>query len=182
MEGVESMRRQYGRGRSLRLGQRAERGTPMRMSLLGRLIRSDESRSGHHGRLSCWPVNDRSPRPRAALPVHATKSDYGHAPAVATSRARLPTAADAPPERARRVVLRFASERACRCSGPSRSKRTTGACLDGSRAGAWVDRRSGSAGALPLCSQSRSPAVAEIIGARRMWTVAMISSGSMPWR
>jgi hypothetical protein len=30
--------------------------------------------------------------------------------------------------------------------------------------------------------QSRRPALAEIIGARRMWTVAMISSGSMPWR
>jgi hypothetical protein len=43
--------------------------------------------------------------------------------------------------------------------------------------------RSGSAGALPLrVCQSRRPALAVIIGARRMWTVAMISSGSMPWR
>jgi hypothetical protein len=30
--------------------------------------------------------------------------------------------------------------------------------------------------------QRRSPAVADIIGARRVWTVVMISSGSIPWR
>jgi hypothetical protein len=46
--------------------------------------------------------------------------------------------------------------------------------------------RSGSAVALPLVvagfDQSRSPALADIIGARRMWTVAMISSGSSPCR
>jgi hypothetical protein len=43
--------------------------------------------------------------------------------------------------------------------------------------------RSGSAVALPLglrLGQSRRPALAEIIGARRMCTVAMISSGSIP--
>jgi hypothetical protein len=38
--------------------------------------------------------------------------------------------------------------------------------------------------ALPLhaVGQSRSPALADIIGARRVRTVAMISSGSMPCR
>jgi hypothetical protein len=34
----------------------------------------------------------------------------------------------------------------------------------------------------PRDAQRRSPAVADIIGARRMRTVAMISSGSIPWR
>jgi hypothetical protein len=46
---------------------------------------------------------------------------------------------------------------------------------------------SGSAGALPLMlavavAHSCRPALADISGARRMWTVAMISSGSMPCR
>jgi hypothetical protein len=40
--------------------------------------------------------------------------------------------------------------------------------------------------ALPLgfavSVESRRPALADIMGARRMWTIAMISSGSMPWR
>jgi hypothetical protein len=40
--------------------------------------------------------------------------------------------------------------------------------------------------ALPLgfavSVKSRRPALADIMGARRMWTIAMISSGSMPWR
>jgi hypothetical protein len=35
---------------------------------------------------------------------------------------------------------------------------------------------------LPWFFQSRSPAVADIIGARRVRTAVMISSGSMPWR
>jgi hypothetical protein len=34
----------------------------------------------------------------------------------------------------------------------------------------------------PCLVQSRSPALADIIGARRVRTAAMISSGSMPWR
>jgi hypothetical protein len=34
----------------------------------------------------------------------------------------------------------------------------------------------------PWFVQSRSPALADIIGARRVRTAAMISSGSMPWR
>ena len=45
--------------------------------------------------------------------------------------------------------------------------------------------RSGSAGALPLgdlVAQSCSPALADIIGARRARTAAMISSGSIPCR
>ena len=45
--------------------------------------------------------------------------------------------------------------------------------------------RSGSAVALPLSDavdQSCSPALADIIVARRVRTVAMISSGSIPWR
>jgi len=46
---------------------------------------------------------------------------------------------------------------------------------------------SGSARKLPLCVvvaivQSRSPALADIIGARRVRTAVMISSGSIPWR
>jgi hypothetical protein len=46
-------------------------------------------------------------------------------------------------------------------------------------------RERGSAGALPLgdaVDQSCSPALADIIGARRVRMVAMISSGSIPWR
>ena len=47
--------------------------------------------------------------------------------------------------------------------------------------------RSGSAVALPLVvagrfDQSRSPALADIIGARRVRTAVMISSGSIPCR
>jgi hypothetical protein len=44
--------------------------------------------------------------------------------------------------------------------------------------------RSGSAGALPLhaVDQSRRPALADIIGARRVRTAVMISSGSIPCR
>jgi hypothetical protein len=50
------------------------------------------------------------------------------------------------------------------------------------RTPAWSGT-SGSAGALPpSILQIWSPALADIIGARRAWTVAMISSVSMPWR
>jgi hypothetical protein len=35
---------------------------------------------------------------------------------------------------------------------------------------------------LPCFVQSRSPALADIIGARRVRTAVMISSGSIPWR
>ena len=44
-----------------------------------------------------------------------------------------------------------------------------------------MGRRAGAPGALPLAdavAQSRNPAVADIIGARRARTAAMISSGS----
>jgi hypothetical protein len=64
--------------------------------------------------------------------------------------------------------------------------RTTRESLRGARADACL--RPGEAGApraLPPVApvaQSRSPALADIIGARRVRTAAMISSGSMPWR
>jgi hypothetical protein len=49
----------------------------------------------------------------------------------------------------------------------------------------FPSERRGSAGALPLAdpvAQSHSPALADIIGARRARTGAMISSWSIPWR
>jgi len=59
-----------------------------------------------------------------------------------------------------------------RSPGPSRPE----ARLPMTKAGAsWRSRLSGG------LDQSRSPALADIIGARRMWTVAMISSGSIPY-
>jgi hypothetical protein len=54
------------------------------------------------------------------------------------------------------------------------SGRASGRSLRDGAAGAPVRSR--------CVAQSRRPALADIIGARRMWTVAMISSGSMPWR
>jgi hypothetical protein len=52
--------------------------------------------------------------------------------------------------------------------------------------GGRPERPAGAVAVLPLTPfrvvQSCSPAVADIIGARRAWTVAMISSASMPCR
>ena len=59
-----------------------------------------------------------------------------------------------------------------RSSGPApdrRSLRQGGAEALGGAPAAWF-------------VQSRSPALADIIGARRVRTAVMISSGSMPWR
>ena len=56
---------------------------------------------------------------------------------------------------------------------------------DDQRRTSTMGRRAGAPGALPLAdavAQSRNPAVADIIGARRARTAAMISSGSIPWR
>jgi hypothetical protein len=49
---------------------------------------------------------------------------------------------------------------------------------------AWVEweRRSAPTRRARAVDQRRSPALADIIGARRMRTVAMISSGSIPCR
>jgi hypothetical protein len=56
----------------------------------------------------------------------------------------------------------------------------------GRRSGGPLERAAGAIAALPLSlsqvAQRRRPAVADIIGARRACTVAMISSVSMPWR
>jgi hypothetical protein len=52
-----------------------------------------------------------------------------------------------------------------------------------SRADAWLLRNERERRALPRSNlQIWSPALADIIGARRAWTVAMISSVSMPCR
>jgi hypothetical protein len=64
------------------------------------------------------------------------------------------------------------------------SRWTTRASLDESCAGAWFVRAEEERRRAPRSwvAQSRSPALADIIGARRMWTVAMISSGSISWK
>jgi hypothetical protein len=69
-----------------------------------------------------------------------------------------------------------------------RSLRTIHASVAGSRADDFfAQTKRERAEALPLVpvvavDQSRSPALADIIGARRVRTAVMISSGSIPWR
>jgi hypothetical protein len=73
------------------------------------------------------------------------------------------------------------------------SQRRLAGSRNGRAAAVWIGAgkalaspgRSGSASAtlpLPWLCQSRSPALADIIGGRRVRTAVMISSGSIPWR
>jgi hypothetical protein len=62
-----------------------------------------------------------------------------------------------------------------------RRQRRRSLCREAVAAAARAGEEAG--GSLPVAGGQRfSPAEADIIGGRRPWTVAMISSVSMPWR
>jgi hypothetical protein len=101
--------------------------------------------------------------------------------------ASAPSTTDAPRTPGGLPAARLRDEQASPQALGSRSLRTIGGGLGGGLCRCWFRRAKRERPGAPArdrraLDQSRSPALADIIGARRVRTVAMISSGSIPCR